>query len=185
MPEFLCWDACAIIHYFCDPQARRTDEKTMTKQRLAAIDAGMDALVREIDEGKRTLLLPAIWRIETLDYYISPENHEKMIAFFHSSDKALQIAVDGRISEKAHDLRNEIVKQRNAGNPKKMLKAADSIYLATAIHFNAELITFDSGLSNLASDPIREGVKISSPEDYTPPQMTLPFAESQISTTPA
>jgi len=150
------WDTCVFISWITN------------FPREAAEIAGMEYIVRGVDNSKIILITSVVTWIETLDGAMREESKNKFTEMLKRPN-IIEVEVHRDIARLAHEIRNHY---KGKG---KITSVADSIHLATAIWAEVnEFHTFDGcgakkpGLLALNGDEILRGLKISTPRALQP-----------------
>jgi predicted nucleic acid-binding protein len=164
-----CWDSCVFISLLT--QADRTAEEI---QKLIAVE-------RLSDNGGCVIFTAAITLVEVLSCMLTPEQEQLFQELLQRSN-VTAVSITPRIAITAREIRDHYQKQDIK------MAVADSIHLATAVHYNATALhTYDGGgqrkrrtdLLNLATPLIEKyAIKIVKPEP--PPPETPDVQEAVI-----
>jgi len=153
--DLLYWDACVFIAHL------------QNEKRAAEEMAGIEEMVALVDKGKAILLTSVLTRIEVLECKMT-DAQKGMFENLLKKRVIQSIAVDSRIAQKAHDIRNHYALQD------KVMWTPDAIHLATAILYKADVFyTFDGagkskakksmGLISISGDVAGHNLKVAVP----------------------
>jgi predicted nucleic acid-binding protein len=145
----LAWDSCTFLAWFNDEEDKP----------LAVIDY----LLRQIADGKASLLISAISCVEVLDQAGTSDAGTKFKQFAIRPN-VIRASADWRIAEKAAEIRQKVTAEVAAGRMARGVKAPDALIVATAVVYRAtELHTFDPVLLGLDGSPLVDFLTIAQP----------------------
>lgn len=144
IPVYL-WDNSVLVALF--------------KNEPPANEPGFLAVVGELDRKEASLVLPSIIYTEFVESHFTDDQIKKFREFLNRSNvEAANVTV--QMAQTAHDIRNSGLKEK----PKRVIKTADSIYLACGMMYAVDMLhTVDDGMLKLDGNPIVHGLRISKP----------------------
>ncbi len=141
-----CWDTSVFLAWLGEEKSAPLGD--------------IDLIIGEIDRGEAILLVPVTAYSEILDAKHTPEQMAKLEKFLSRSNVVIADTTKP-IARKVGEIRGQGLKE----DPPLKLKTPDTTFIATAIHFEANVLhTLEEKMRKLDESPIVDGLKIKLPK---------------------
>ena len=160
-PDLYVWDTAVFLALLRDDEPKRS--------------AMIEPVLAEIQAGRVQLGFSRMVDVEFLDLGAGDNAFSEYKRFSLRSD-VLPVDVQVSVTTLAGEIRSHLKQAKDAGEPVRILKAADAVHLASARLVSAKMLhTFDKDLLTLNGHSVASGVTITEPRLLNP---TLPLLDA-------